>query len=639
MLHCERCQETLPDFARYCSRCGHEVGSEAGTYRKAALEDMPPAEASVARRSGWRVEVNRSAAQPTLVLPRIPETPAPESLAESTTLPPLHAISASPMPDPITPVPPSFTGSNVAVADIFDTPSRLTSVVFDIPPEIPTGPLPIILDAPRGQAMPSVSPVPARSKRARRRPWMIWLIVCMACLLIVSGIAGAFLLSQAPTLSLEGGSSVAPGGILRIHGSGFFPNSHVSLSLDGRVPLTVGRAIADGRGNQSLDTAAMAQLLLSHQFRYQMAGNGVAASLSGEFEIALVVDPRWSPGRHTILAIDAVGSHRVIVSFTILPEQARLSFLPSLLDFGQLEQGTKAILTLSLFNTGGSQMYWSSTIGNGGNATWLHLSQNAGSIKPDNGQQLLYVTADATHLRLGAYRAALQLYSDGGQIALPISAKVVPFGTKSPRLQVAPAILAFGQVEQGSQATLSVAISNSGARTLHWHASAGSASWLTLTPVSGSIQRGGHPQIIQLTALTNNLAPGTYTATISIQSDGGKSAVTCSLTVASPPPNIIILSPTPTFVPTFPPQPTVTHQPTPRVTPSPQPSLTPTSTLSPTPTATATNTPTPTPTATDTPTPAPTDTPTPTPTATDTPTPTPTPTDTPTTVPSSTASP
>src|SRR5579884_1260144 len=623
MLRCEHCQEKLPEYAHYCSRCGHAVGAGASgsAYRKAALEGVPAPEASAGRRSGWRTEANRAAAQPTLVLPRIPETrPAPTTQPEPTTLPPTHTFPASSAADPLTPIPPSLTETGAAVTHITDTPTQPMPVVFDIPAQPasdePTWLLPGRSISPDEQGMLPVAPSPVHARsRARRRPWTTWLIVCTACLLIVSGMVGAFLLSLAPTLSLEGSSSVIPGGMLRIHGSGFFPESHVTLLLDSRVPLATGRAItgSNGQSNQPPDTAALAQLLASHQFHYQATGDAIPTGLSGTFEIAVLVDPRWSPGRHTILAVDSIGSHTAAVSFTILPAPAQLSFLPSILDFGQLEQGTTAILTLSLFNGGGSLMYWSAKIG--GNAAWLHLSQKAGSIRANNGQQLLYVTADAAHLKLGTYRATLQLYSDGGQISLPVHVQVVPFGTKSPRMQVAPATLSFGQVEQGTQVTLSVAISNTGAHTLHWRASAGAASWLTLVPTSGSILRGGHPQTVQLTALTGYLAPGNYTATIAIQSDGGNSIVTCFLTVVGPTPNVIILSPTPTF------------QPTPRVTTSPQPS--PISSASPTPTGTLTPTPTP----TDTPTPPPT------PTATDTPTPTPVSTNTSTPVPSATASP
>jgi hypothetical protein len=528
----------------------------------------------------------------------------------------------------------------MAVTHIADTPTRPMPAIFDLlaqpASDEPTWLLPGSSLASREQRRPLAAPSPVHVRPgARRRPWMTWLIVCIACLLIVSGMVGAFLLSLAPTLSLEGGSGVIPGGMLRIRGSGFFPESHVTLLLDSRVPLTTGRAItvSSEQSNQPPDTAALAQLLASHRFHYQATGDAIPISLSGTFEIAVLVDPRWSPGRHTILAVDSIGSHTAAVSFTILPAPAQLSFLPSILDFGQLEQGTKAILTLSLFNAGGSLMYWSAKIG--GNAPWLHLSQKAGSIKANNGQQLLYVTADAAHLKLGTYRATLQLYSDGGQISLPVHVQVVPFGTKSPRLQVAPTTLSFGQVEQGTQITLSVAISNTGAHTLHWRASAGSASWLALVPSAGSIQRGGQPQTIQFTALTAGLAPGNYTATIAIQSDGGNSTVTCLLTVLSPAPNVIILSPTPTFLPT----PRVTTSPQPSPTSSASPTPTPTGTLTPTPTPT--DTPTPTPSATDTPTPTPTDTPTPppTPTATDTPTPTPVSTNTSTPVPSATASP
>jgi hypothetical protein len=639
MRHCESCQAALPDNARYCSRCGHEVdsGRYRSGYRKAALEDLPDeqfSEAAATWQGGLQSEVNWAIVEPTLVLPPVLEPPVPESLLDPSTFPPLRSLPDDFISNPVTPIPPSLVGSGAELTDIFNTPTQSIPVVQL---EIPSAPLPVVPSGPVERKIRSVAPAPVQT--TQHRPWTKWLIASIAFLLIVSGVAGAFLLSFSPMLSFEGSSSVTPGSILRIHGSGFFPDSRVSLLLDSRVPLTTGTALERGGGekDQQLDMASLAQLFASHQLSYQSSGNTVPASLSGQFDIAVMVDPRWSPGQHTILAVDNVGSRTTAVSFTILPGPAQLSFLPSILDFGKLEQGMKAILTLSLFNTGGSQMYWSATVGN---AAWLHLSQKAGVIRPNNGEQLIYITADTTHLPLGAQRATLQLYSDGGQISLPVHVQVVPLGTKSPLLQVAPATLSFGQVEQGTQTTLVVAVSNTGAQTLHWKVGAAKTPWLTLAPVSGSIQPGGLPQTIQVTVATANLTLGNYTASLSIQSDGGDSFVTCLLAVVSPNPNVIILSPTstlppqskPTFSPS--PQPTVTSQPTPRVTPSPQPSPTPVNTPTPTPvtpTPPVTPTATPTPSPTDTPTPTPTDTPTPTPT--NPPTPTPTPTDTPTPTP------
>ncbi|HLI05711.1 MAG TPA: hypothetical protein VKV40_04005 [Ktedonobacteraceae bacterium] len=604
-------------------------------YQKAALEDIPDeqfSEAAATRQSGLQTEANWTVVEPTLVLPPIPDTPVPASLLEPSTSPSLHSLPFS----PVMPMAQSLADSDAELTVVFRTPARS---------------MPVEPSVSIKRKVQAVTPAPVQTT-TRYRPWVTWLIAGIAFLLIVGGVTGAFLLSFSPTLSVEGNSSVAPGSILRIHGSGFFPDSRVSLLLDNRVPLTTGAALERGSGgkNQQPGMASLVQLLASHQLSYQSTGNVVPVSFTGQFEIAVMVDPHWSPGQHTILAVDAIGSRTTAVSFTVLPRPAQLSFLPSILDFGQLEQGTKAILTLSLFNTGGSQMYWSAAMGDD---TWLHLSQKAGVIRPNNGEQLIYITADAAHLSPGAYRATLQLYSDGGQISLPIHVQVVPLGTKSPLLQVAPATLSFGQVEQGSLATLSVAVSNTGARTLHWSASAAKTPWLTLAPVSGSIPPAGHPQTIQITVSTADLTPGNYRVSLSIRSNGGDSFVTCLLTVVSPAPDVIILSPTPTLPPpptpalspTLPPPPTATSQPTPRVTPSPQPSSTPTPTTTPTPTPTGTPTPTSTPTVTPTPTapptptstPTPTDTPTPTPTSNPTPTPSPTPAVTPTLTPSSTS--
>ncbi len=111
---------------------------------------------------------------------------------------------------------------------------------------------------------------------------------------------------------------------------------------------------------------------------------------------------------------------------------------------------------------------------------------------------------------------------------------IEPAPLPAPKLDVKPASLDFGQLPVGSQAKQTVTISNLGTRDLNWTADQGNVSWLNLDTTSGTIQAGGSPQVINVTADATNLAAGTYSATLHINSNGGKQAIKVSLVITSP---------------------------------------------------------------------------------------------------------
>ena len=107
-----------------------------------------------------------------------------------------------------------------------------------------------------------------------------------------------------------------------------------------------------------------------------------------------------------------------------------------------------------------------------------------------------------------------------------------------PLLSVSPSALTFSAKVAGTDPLpASIVVSNAGGGTLSF-TSASDASWLTVTPTSGSA-----PQTLQLSASVAGLTAGTYTGHITISApdtQGSPSVVTATLVLIGPPAKIAI---------------------------------------------------------------------------------------------------
>ncbi len=108
------------------------------------------------------------------------------------------------------------------------------------------------------------------------------------------------------------------------------------------------------------------------------------------------------------------------------------------------------------------------------------------------------------------------------------------------QLSVLPAALTFSVVQGGSNPLpASIAVSNTGAGTLPWTASAsGNPSWLKLSPLSGAT-----PAVMTASIDTTGLMAGSYPSTITVTSGSQHQTVSVTLTVAPPTPPEFALSP------------------------------------------------------------------------------------------------
>lgn len=395
---------------------------------------------------------------------------------------------------------------------------------------------------------------------------LVALIIAVICLILV-GTIGGLLFGMPPTISIVGSTAVTAGGSLHVHGTHFLPDGSITLTLDESIPLlaTAPHPPARTPGGLALPMAIAGQLA-------SVANTGLKADGSGNFDVTIPVSASWNVGMHTIKATEVMTGRSYSQKFTVNAPVAQLLVKPTLLDFGQLEVGSKAVLSVVVNNGGGQQLNWQATTGG---ETWLKLSLTAGSLPPAASPQFMYITADVTHLKVGKYAATLTITSNGGNAQVDVKLEVIPpTSTPQANLHVAPTSLDFGTLDVGSQKTQVITISNSGNLALNWKADTGNASWVTLDNTTLTIAPGGQPDIVNVTVDTTNLAAGSQSATVTISSNGGQAQVAITVVVNVPPP-----PPTPTPTPSATPIPTATAT----ATPMPSPTPTPTPTATPTP--------------------------------------------------------
>ena len=247
---------------------------------------------------------------------------------------------------------------------------------------------------------------------------------------------------------------------------------------------------------------------------------------------------------------------------------------------------------VNIANTGGTALNWSATLANA--PAFVSLAPVAGTLTAGTNTSI-GVIVDAATAVAGNYTAnvtvtatdpATGLVAVGSPTTVPITISVAP-----PSMQINTTSLTYSTSAGTNPAAQAINITNIGGGTLTWTAGTPSASWLTVSPTSGS----DTPNVTSspvFNVSVASLAAGSYTATVVVTpSVGSAVSVTITLTVTAVTP-----TPTPTTAPT--PTPTTVPTPTPTVGVTP----TPTPTVAPSPTSTAGVTPTPTSTAGVTPT-------------------------------------
>ncbi len=250
--------------------------------------------------------------------------------------------------------------------------------------------------------------------------------------------------------------------------------------------------------------------------------------------------------------------------------------------------GTDGVTTqpVNIANTGGTALNWTASLSNA--PSFVSLGTASGTLAAGTNTST-GVVVNAANAVAGNYTAnvtitatdpATGLAAAGSPATVTITINIAP-----PSMQVNTTNLTYSTPAGINPAGQSINITNIGGGTLTWTTGTPSASWLSVSPASGS----DTPNVTSSPTFSvnvSNVAAGTYTATVAITpSVGSAVTVTVTLTVTA------VVTPTP--VPTTVPTPTPTVGVTPTATPTTVPTPTPTAQLTPTPTTGVTPTPTP----------------------------------------------
>jgi len=207
---------------------------------------------------------------------------------------------------------------------------------------------------------------------------------------------------------------------------------------------------------------------------------------------------------------------------------------------------------VNIANTGGTALNWTATLANA--PSFVSLATSSGTLAAGTNTST-GVVVDGASAIAGSYTANVtvtaidpvsSLAAAGSPLTVSITINIAP-----PSMQVNTTSLTYSTPAGTKPAAQSINITNIGGGTLTWTTGTPSASWLSVSPTSGS----DTPNVTSSPTFNVNasgLAAGSYTATVVLTpSVGSAVTVTVTLTVTAVTP-----SPTPTATANIAPSPT-----------------------------------------------------------------------------------
>ncbi|MEZ5399104.1 MAG: malectin domain-containing carbohydrate-binding protein [Bryobacteraceae bacterium] len=187
------------------------------------------------------------------------------------------------------------------------------------------------------------------------------------------------------------------------------------------------------------------------------------------------------------------------------PLPPSLSAAPTSLTYAAVAGGANPPnQTFNISNSGGgSAIAWTAS----DDATWLSLSASAGSTP-----STVTAMVASAGLGVGTYNANITINGNSQTIVIPVTLVV----GDAQNLTLSPTSLSFAASAGGANpASKTVNVSNSGGGGPIGFSATDDATWLTVTPGSGST-----PSTLTVTAATAGLSAGQHTATITVAGAG-----------------------------------------------------------------------------------------------------------------------
>ena len=173
-------------------------------------------------------------------------------------------------------------------------------------------------------------------------------------------------------------------------------------------------------------------------------------------------------------------------------------------------------------------------------ATWLTVSPSSGSMPA-----VLSVTISTTNLAAGTYQGTVTITAAN---AAPSTTTVSVTLTIQPDTPAALGVdtrsLTFSAIQTSAPLTQQLHVLNTGSGSLSFTATvtAGSGSWLSVSPASGTATPSS-PASLTITASPGSFDPGTYSGTVTITGAGSTINISVTLSVSAPT-SVILISQT-----------------------------------------------------------------------------------------------
>src|SRR6266480_4960129 len=388
-----------------------------------------------------------------------------------------------------------------------------------------------------------------------------WLIFLFAAIFIISSLIGIGLTVVSPSLSLSGGTDIALGDSLHLHGSGFIPISGVVLILDDTTPLYFTGGSSTMQALYSTHTLMSLEMLTAPLGQISPTKNIVVVGVDGSFNVTITIDQSWQTGQHTISASERAFPRSAAITINVhksgqLPLASSsptpsLSGTPSLTDtpspttpselscinptsitLGPVSEGySQGISTqVSLCTSGSGSVNWTASW-NQNQASWLHLDHSTGDIQAP-GQQQINVSALAAKLNPGNYSATVTFSSQQNSTTETLN---VTFTVQAGCIHTSQQEYSFtGVAGVSDPRTQALTVSNCGI-VGSWSTAISTnnnVNWLSVAPTNGVIN-GGTTQSATISAsnLKTRLPVGTYGGRILFNIGSNQVNVYVTLTV------------------------------------------------------------------------------------------------------------
>ena len=267
----------------------------------------------------------------------------------------------------------------------------------------------------------------------------------------------------------------------------------------------------------------------------------LAAGTSTQVSISLNTSGMGSgtyTGTLQLSASGATGSPQSVgVTLVVTPAPALEASVPSL-TFSARQDSTPAAQSFTIHNSGGGTLAWTAVA----RPAWLSVTPSSGSVAAGASMPVA-VAANTAALPSGTHNGTIELTAPGATgsprmlgVTLAISAP--------PALTLSPASLSFAMQQGADPAGQALTITNTGGGTLAWSASE-AIPWLVGSPASGSLAPG-QSGALNLSVNAGDLAPGSYTGSITVAAPGASGAprtVEVTLTVTRAPTGALEVGP------------------------------------------------------------------------------------------------